>query len=102
MVDQSLRAAVREALLRHAITIPLWVGRIALHGMRDGPGVVLVLATDLLLAVLHRRANRIPERVDWNRFGQHDSWTKAFYLPEALSWYLIARDVLNVVGLTRQ
>lgn len=101
MADSTLKSALRKALLRHASTIPVWVGRIAIDGMRHGPEVVLVLVTDVLLAVLHRRANRVPERADWDHFGQHGSWTKAFYLPEAICWYLIARDVLYGVGLTR-
>jgi hypothetical protein len=58
---------------------------------------MLTLLLDAILALMHRRANRIVEQVDWDHFGQHDSWTKAFYLPEALCVYLLLRDLLDAV-----
>ncbi|MGH7702163.1 MAG: hypothetical protein ACREMO_03670 [Gemmatimonadales bacterium] len=67
--------------------------------MREGRGIFLALLVDAILVALHRRANRVVERVDWEHFGQHDSWTAAFYLPEALCIYVIARDFLRILGL---
>lgn len=91
--DPSLRAALRKALLRHAVTIPLWVARGVMSNVVMGSGLVLLVVVDLVLGSIHRRANRIPEVADWDRFGRRDSWTKAFYLPEALAWFLAARDL---------
>jgi hypothetical protein len=75
--------------------VPLWIGRALMDGLKDGRGIVLLLGVDLLLALFHRRVNRIPEAVDWGSFGQHDSLTKAYYFPEAISWALIARDLVK-------
>jgi hypothetical protein len=99
MSEAPLNSALRQALLLHALTIPLWVVRVLIDDLRDGHEILLLIAADLLLAFLHRRANQIPERIDWEGFGQHDSWTKAFYFPEALSWYVIARDILKGIVL---
>jgi hypothetical protein len=93
--DPSLRAALRRALLGHAATIPLWVARGVLSGALTGRGLVLLALVDLALGSIHRRANRIPEVVDWDHFGQRESWTKAFYLPEAFAWFLVARDLFR-------
>jgi hypothetical protein len=51
--------------------------------------------------VSHRRANRTVERVYWDHFGQHDSWTKAFYFPEAFCLYVIVRDIVQSIILFR-
>jgi len=96
------RDALRQATIRHAAALPIWAARLAMEGLREGPGILLLLFVDAILAVLHRRANRTVERVDWERFGQHGSWTKAFYLPEAFCVYVIVRDLLKTLAVFRE
>jgi hypothetical protein len=62
-----------------------------------GGGLALLVMVDLILGGIHRRANRIPEMADWDHFGQKESWTKAFYLPEALAWFFAARDLFRLL-----
>ena len=101
-MTHAYKAALRQAAARHAAAIPVWVGRAAAEGLMDGSVILLVLVVDALLSLLHRRANRVVERDYWDQFGQHDSLTKAYYLPEAFCVYLILRDAVNVIILLRQ
>jgi hypothetical protein len=80
---------------RHLLALPLWAVRIAIDGLRTGPGILLSFAVDGCLWGLHRRANRLAEQSEADRatFGEGDRWTKAFYLPEALAVALILRDL---------
>jgi hypothetical protein len=58
---------------------------------------MLLVTVDVALAAIHRAANRLPEAIDWDHFGQNTSWTKVFYFPETLAWVLIARDLFRTV-----
>jgi hypothetical protein len=95
--DTPLRAAIRKALVRHAVSAPLWVIRVLMGAVQSPGGLVLLVIVDITLAVIHRRANRLPEAIDWDHFGQNTSWTKALYFPETLAWVLIARDLFRTV-----
>lgn len=96
MTKRSLQGALWRGLLLHAMTIPLWVGRVAIGTIQDSRRLVFIVLADVLLAFMHRAANRMPERVDWGNFGRNESWTKAYYFPEAICWYLIVRDLLKL------
>jgi hypothetical protein len=88
---------------RHLLALPLWAVRIAIDGLRTGPGILLAFAIDGFLWALHRRANRLPEhsQVDRANFGENDRWTKAYYLPEALAVALILRDLWHAFILVK-
>jgi hypothetical protein len=83
---------------RHLVTLPVWALRIAIDGMRTGPWILGLLVLDACLWALHRRANRPAEHsaADRATLGEYNSWTKAFYMPEALAVALILRDLWYV------
>jgi hypothetical protein len=98
---QSYEDALWRAAARHGATLPLWLGRASVEGMPETTGILLSIIIDPVLAILHRRANRLVERDHWDQFGQHASLTKAYYLPEAFCVYVIVRDTIDAIILLR-
>lgn len=96
------KAALRRAAARHALILPIWLGRAAAEGITEGAGILLAVMLDAMLSFLHRRANRLVEHDYWDQFGQHDSLTKAYYVPEAFCVYLIVRDTIYGIVLLRE
>jgi hypothetical protein len=94
---------VGRSFRRHLATIPLWALRVAIDGLHAGFGVVALIPADVLLWVLHRRANRLAEQspADRETFGEYNRWTKAFYVPEALAVALLLRDFWYVYQAVR-
>jgi hypothetical protein len=94
-------SVLARTVRRHLVALPVWVVRAATDGLHTGLGILFLLALDACLFVLHRRANRLSEHspVDRATFGEYNSWTKAFYMPEALAVALVLRDLWRVYQL---